>query len=178
MPNTNIKIKNMTGSTKIWGGQTIDASSEYTLQDLDRKYLINDDKFRQDLQSGIVKVFNGSTLLDSTYGLMAISLDSESFNKISNGLSKPIREKIYRINVYNDYNNLESETWYDTTDIDGSYSGISLQTLYSYKYSLLGKADLLSKTENTYYYDGSIASSFIHEYYRDNDKIVEKVREN
>lgn len=86
MPNTKIKIRNNTGIPKIWGGQTVDSSSEYTIQDWDRGRLLNDDNFIQDLQDGLAIVNNDGNLLDATYGRMALSLDEQSFSMLANGL--------------------------------------------------------------------------------------------
>lgn len=86
--------------------------------------------------------------------------------------AKTIREQLYKINVYDLSYRLESETWYDTTSQDNAYSGKSLETSYTYDGN-----SLISKTEKTYYYDGSLSSTVIHEFYKDNGKIIEKVRE-
>lgn len=85
--------------------------------------------------------------------------------------AKTVREQVYRINTYDLTYKIESEIWYDTC-VDGTYSGKSLETLYNYS-----SGSLMSKTENTYYYDGSRASSTLHEFYHDNGKIIEKIRE-
>ena len=86
--------------------------------------------------------------------------------------AKTLREKNFMVNVYDLSYKLETETWYDTDNGSGSYSGKASEATYVYD----GNA-LVSKTEITYYYDGTIASTVIHDYYRDNGKIIEKIRE-
>ena len=85
--------------------------------------------------------------------------------------AKTIRDSNFKINVYDASYRLQTETWYETDKGSGSYSGKSSETTYIYS----GNA-LVSKTEITYYYDESIIFTVIHEYYQDNGKIIEKIR--
>jgi hypothetical protein len=87
-------------------------------------------------------------------------------------LAKTNREKKYKVLSYDERNNLSKESWYDTDNGDGTYLGKSEETTYAYDNSLL-----LSRTVVIYYYDGTVQTTLIYDYYKnDAHELIEKLR--
>lgn len=84
--------------------------------------------------------------------------------------AKTFRSLKYRIYSYNAEKKLDKITWYDTNSGDGTYTGIAQQILYIYQ-----SFSLIKKIENTYYYDGTIASTITTEFFNnDQNELIEK----
>ena len=163
-----VVILNNSSELKIWGGQSMDASSQYTLQSPDHRLLLNDEYFIADLRANKAVLAYNNRQLDSTQAITALNLAIPSNQALIPGLDT--RERVFKVSIYNHHNNLESETWYDTDNGGGTYSGKAIETIYTYN-----ETHLISKTITTYYYDGSIASVDQHNYYQDSSKIIEKI---
>jgi len=107
-------------------------------------------------------------------GSTVVEMSSGEKTSMDNYLkAKTIREKKYMVAVYDTNSILQTETWYDTTDGEGGYSGLAEGSTYVYS-----STDLVSKTVVTYYYDGTTASTVIHTYFKnDLGQIIEKIQE-
>jgi len=69
----------------------------------------------------------------------------------------------YHVEVYDKKNRIQKETWYNTDNGNGVYSGKVREITYTYS----GK-DVLYRTEKQYMLDGSVVSSEVFEYYTNN----------
>ena len=87
-------------------------------------------------------------------------------------LAKTIRQKRYKILIYDSQNRLEKEIWYDTDNGDETYSGESERTEYTYDGSTL-----LYFIVTVCYYDGTVMSTTKHEYFKNKNtyEIIEKI---
>jgi len=87
-------------------------------------------------------------------------------------LAKTIRQKRYKILIYDSQNKLEKEIWYDTDNGDETYSGESERTEYTYDGSTL-----LYFIVTVCYYDGTVMSTTKHEYFKNKNtyEIIEKI---
>jgi len=82
------------------------------------------------------------------------------------------REKKYKVSSYNASNLLITDSYYDTDNGDGTYSGLAEQTVYTYQTS---SAVLLYKITTDFFYDGTICSTTKYMYYLNaNNQIIEK----
>jgi len=85
--------------------------------------------------------------------------------------AKTFRQKNYKISSYDTTNSLTKDTWYDTDNGDGTYSGKAEETTYTYQSGIA----LLYKIVDTYFYDETVASSIKYEYYiNSQNQIIEK----
>ena len=86
--------------------------------------------------------------------------------------AKTLRNKKFKVNHYNSTNLLTQDTYYDTDNGDGTYSGLAEQTIYTYQ---SGTTTLLYKIVTTFYYDGTVASAVKYAYFLNaNNEIIEK----
>jgi hypothetical protein len=95
----------------------------------------------------------------------------DSLVELSRGILhyKEIREKKYKVDHY-DAQKLTTDSYYDTDNGDGTYSGLAEKTTYTYQ-----GAKLLNKVVVTYYYDGTQASSIKYTYFQNsNGELIEK----
>lgn len=88
--------------------------------------------------------------------------------------ARTLREKIFKVSKYTQQSRVEKETWYDTDNGDGTYTGKAEETIYTYSNSIL-----LYRTTVIYYYDGTVSSTTKHEYYKNaaNNEIIEKQKD-
>ena len=75
MADTNLILKNTGETGIIWGGISIDASSQCTLQDADLPILMNNDPFIAALYTGMAVINNG--LSDLPYGMALRAVKKE-----------------------------------------------------------------------------------------------------
>lgn len=80
-------LKNTAITDKLWGGITVLASNQYTLQEVDRLRLLSDPTFLADLTGGVAVINDGTNNLSASIGLLALKLQSEEgrFNNTTNG---------------------------------------------------------------------------------------------
>jgi hypothetical protein len=98
----------------------------------------------------------------------------DSLVELSRGILhyKETREKKYKVGHY-DAQKLITDSYYDTDNGNGTYSGLAEKTTYTYQ-----GAKLLDKTVVTYYYDGTQVSSVKYTYYQNsNGELIEKQAE-
>jgi len=102
-----------------------------------------------------------------------IEMSSDEKILIDNYLkSKSLRQLNYRVSTYDSLQRLTTDTYYDTDNKDGTYSGIAQSTLYMY---FEDSVMLLTKTVKTYCYDETEYSSQQYQYFKnDNNIIIEK----
>ncbi len=75
MADTELILRNDSGSIQVWGGQEIGVTGTYTVQDEDRTRLLDDDNFRVDLTAIDAVVNNGIFDLTPTVALKALRQD-------------------------------------------------------------------------------------------------------
>jgi hypothetical protein len=75
MADTELILRNDSGSIQVWGGQEIGVAGTYTVQDEDRTRLLDDDNFRVDLAALDAVVNNGIFDLTPTVALKALRQD-------------------------------------------------------------------------------------------------------
>ena len=82
-------IKNTTGVAKNWGGRRYDASSSYTIEEVDRLRLLSDSVFLADLISAAAVINNGSVDVSAAIGLLRLRgvANEYWFDNSSNGFS-------------------------------------------------------------------------------------------
>ena len=78
-------------------------------------------------------------------------------------------EKNYKISDYTWLGKLQTETWYETDDGNGSYSNKAEETVYTYS-----GLSLIKKTTSVYCYDGSVDSTHVVEYYTNGNERIQK----
>jgi hypothetical protein len=88
-------------------------------------------------------------------------------------IAKTIRQKKFKVSKYDSLFRKISETWYDTDNGDGTYSGKSEEITYTYESS---SCLLLNYILTTFYYDGSEKSSLQYDYFTNSTQheIIEK----
>ena len=75
MADTELILRNDSGSIQVWGGQEIGVAGTYTIQDEDRTRLLDDDNFRAHLGALDAVVNNGIFDLTSAVTLKALRQD-------------------------------------------------------------------------------------------------------
>lgn len=75
MADTDLIVRNDSGSVRIWGGQEIGVSGIYTVQDEDRTRFLDDDNFLIDLTALDAVVNNGVFDLSEAVALKALRQD-------------------------------------------------------------------------------------------------------
>ena len=78
MADTDLILRNDSGSIQVWGGQEIGAAGTYTIQEEDRTRLLDDDNFRADLTPADAVVNNGIFDLSEAVALKALRQDRRS----------------------------------------------------------------------------------------------------
>ena len=134
-----ITIINLSDETKIWGGQTFPPDCTYTVQNPDRKLLIQDDLFVQDFNNGLALVTKNNKNLDSTYGFMAISMDEQSYSMLAAGIDGT--------NSIANFLDANSEVYDTASGVKGPF--YLMQTLDH-------RRDLYNDTENPLYVPGHV----------------------
>lgn len=66
-------IKNTSLVEKNWGGRLYNASSQYTIQEIDRIRLLSDDLFLTDVNNDVAVINNGDIDLNSEQGLLYLN---------------------------------------------------------------------------------------------------------
>lgn len=75
MADTDLILRNDSGSIQVWGGQEIGVAATYTIQEEDRLRLLDDDRFRADLTAADSVINNGIFDLSETVALKALRQD-------------------------------------------------------------------------------------------------------
>lgn len=109
---------------------------------------------------------SGENVLEMTAGEKTLIDDFEK--------AKTTRDKFFRVMKYTPQSRVETETWYDTDNGDGTYAGKAEETTYTYS-----DAILLYRTTVVYYYDGTVQSTTKYEYYKNSstNEIIEKQKD-
>jgi hypothetical protein len=119
--------------------------------------------------SGITALYwkvSAETVIPMTAGEMHLMDELEK--------AKTTREKLFKVVKYSLQSRVETETWYDTDNGDGTYSGKAEETTYTYL-----DAIMLYRIVVVYYYDGTVSSTTKYEYYKNSttNEIIEKQKE-
>jgi hypothetical protein len=86
--------------------------------------------------------------------------------------AKTLREKKYKISIYDNNQRLNNIIFYDTDNNDGTYSGKAEETTYEY---FNNTTILINKKIENFYFDGTIYKTENYNYYKnDNNELIEK----
>jgi hypothetical protein len=88
MPVTNFILKNTADVQKVWGGQEIDSSGQYFIQEVDNALLLTDEVFRLDLASGVAVLTDGTRVFTESVALTALSVDERTYFLLAGGLDR------------------------------------------------------------------------------------------
>jgi hypothetical protein len=121
----------------------------------------------------VVSLLSTSTNYWKVVGSSVIEMTSIEKTTIDNFLrAKTTRERKYKIISYDVMNRIEKETWYDTDNGDGTYTGKAEETVFTFDGLT---STLLYKIIKTFYFDGTEETSTKVEYYRNtNRELIEK----